>query len=223
MKTPNTQLIQDDVLSRFDGVRAGAWSCRRIAGTLTWSSTPTPKRQVRVLRERRRPVPNQHVAGRRDRRVHPRRLPAVGGACPVAGEKPFRPRPRRHLAARLRTPPCKGGDLRVAHRDLSFGRTFHTEVAPTPPPPPPSIDIDLVPVTASSNPQVIGLLQERINQTFYKDGEGLTIESPPRYGNGTASAVKKWLVPLTGDTDPDVQARQESQLQTVERVGGSLA
>ena len=37
MKTPNTQHIVDDVLERFPGTSVGAWDCRRISGTLTWS------------------------------------------------------------------------------------------------------------------------------------------------------------------------------------------
>ena len=37
MKTPHVQAIVDDVEERFDGIRVGAWNCRRIAGLTTWS------------------------------------------------------------------------------------------------------------------------------------------------------------------------------------------
>lgn len=78
---------------------------------------------------------------------------------------------------------------------------------PVPTPTPPTMeDVVIAPITPSSHPQMIGLLQEQINQTFYQGGGGLTLESPPRWGNGTSSAVKKWLVPLTNDPNPEVKA-----------------
>lgn len=87
-----------------------------------------------------------------------------------------------------------------------------------PPPPyvPPPIPIPLppeelivpVPITKESHPQVIGMLQDYINQAYYipRGEAGLTITSPPAYGSGTEAAVRKWLVPQTGDTDPEVVA-----------------
>lgn len=62
-----------------------------------------------------------------------------------------------------------------------------------------------LPITKQSHQQEIGLLQDLINDAYYPPGEpGLKTDGI--YGTGTAAAVRKWLLPYTGDSDKAVKA-----------------
>lgn len=106
------------------------------------------------------------------------------------------------------------GLTRVAARDLTLSKIQQAVlgVAPIPPPvpvPPPIMGFNMSwAETPKATPQEIGQLQDLINETYYipKGQAGLTVEQPPRWGTGTSAAVRKWLVPKTGDTDPKVLA-----------------
>lgn len=219
MKTPNTQAIQDGVVAEFgDRVRVGAWLCRRIAGTLTWSQHAYT--EVRIGGP-------DYQGNAVD--IFPDN-PAIGDQVEAFLWDTYGDmlrlvlwRVKNHFdhlhpepwPIGILTPPCRGGDLYVKYKDGEVGRSFGSVPAPPPvpePPPvplPPSIMEDvLLPLTPKSSPQDIGRLQDLINETYYypKGEPGLTITTPPKWGNGTSSAVVKWLVPKTADTNAEVLA-----------------
>jgi len=101
------------------------------------------------------------------------------------------------------------GQTRVgaATMTLSKIRTIVGTEVPAPTPPPSKPGEIVLPLLY--NPKVrsedVALLQDMINEAYYPAGKpGLTIDG--HYGNGTAAAVKKWLVPQTGDTNTEVLA-----------------
>lgn len=131
MKTPNVEAIVEAVQDEFGPrVSVGAWACRRIAGTLTWSQhswTENPKTGV------------IYAGNAAD--IFPDNM-AVGDQVEAFIRENFH-RTVAHLLWRVKdhfdhvhvdtwpqgygTPPCKGGSLRVKYEDGSIGRTFYRE------------------------------------------------------------------------------------------------
>jgi hypothetical protein len=63
----------------------------------------------------------------------------------------------------------------------------------------------MLPITATSSQQDIGRLQDLINETYYTPFGNAGLTKDGVYGNGTAAAVRKWLVRYTGDTRQEVR------------------
>ena len=131
MKTPNVQHIVDDVLDRFPGTSVGAWACRRIAGTLTWSQ--------HSWTDGRWEGNAADVFAWRNGRPNMSLLDAVYGYLESAY-----PMTTAHTLWRVKNhydhvhfdtwpqgfgkPPCQGGSLIVVNRDGSFSKHFHYSI-----------------------------------------------------------------------------------------------
>lgn len=128
MKTPNVQTIQDDVLARFPGSRAGQWACRRIAGLTTWS-------QHAYTEER-----HGYFGNASD--IFPKNMSQGDAiAAYIRGQlhvKAVLWRVKNHFdhvhydtwPTGIGLPPCKGGALRVEFENGKIGRTFQEEDLP---------------------------------------------------------------------------------------------
>jgi hypothetical protein len=199
--TPNVQTILDGVVAEFPQVRHGAWACRRIAGTITWSQHSW-ENAVDIFVS---PILGDQVYSfiREEYAEHVKViLWRVKNHFDHVHVDPW--------PTGIATPPCKGGGLLVKHKDGKVGRIFTDDIPhapPVPPPPPPDpvpSEEAMLPITKDSSQQDIGRLQDLINETYYAPfGQpGLTLDGI--YGNGTAAAVRKWLLRYTNDTRPEV-------------------
>lgn len=160
MKTPNTQHILDDVLDRFPGTTAGQWSCRRISGTLTWSQHA----YTDEVGGRKYEGNAADVFAWRNGRPNMSLLDAVYGYLESAY-----PKTTAHTLWRVKNhwdhvhfdtwpqgaglPPCKGGNLRVLHRDLSQGRHFTYSIE------------DDMPLNAEDKAWISGEIARQLKQT----------------------------------------------------------
>lgn len=176
MKTPHVQTIQDDVLARFPGSRAGQWLCRRIAGLTTWSQHsytegeylgnaadifPISMAQGDAIAAYIRTLPNVKVVLWRVKNhfthIHYDTWPTGIGL-----------------------PPCKGGALRVRHKDGTIGRTFK----PTSPPP----NIDEMVLKEGDKGDAVKVFQKSLN----KWGGGGPVVVDGIYGPTTTAAVTSY-------------------------------
>lgn len=188
--TPNCQTVADWIIVNEPRVTdIQPFNCRRIAGTLTWS---------------------QHAYGD-GRTQFGNGLDVMG---PVAVLDDLVPRIRAefepwiaHLLWRVKghgpnfppvhfhvdlwpqgygTPVCKGGSLRVRHRDGRIGTVFTDDI--------PKPEVDMFPIEPTSPREVVRLLQDRLNRTY---GAGLVEDGV--YGDTTTAAVRLFLGKMTGD------------------------
>lgn len=197
VKTPHVQAIVDDLEGRFDGIRVGAWKCRRIAGRLDWSQHaytegeyegnaadifPWSMGQGDEIAAYIRTLPNVKVVLWRVKNhydhVHFDTWPTGVG-----------------------TPPCKGGKLRVEHEDGRIGRTFKEEDLPL-------NDDDKAWISAEIHGQLVSVLggdRELMRK--------IDPAEPDHYGNrGVINSV--WRTTL----DPPGPAVQEKTLDALRRI-----
>lgn len=144
-KTPNAQHIQDDLLARFPQLRAGAWDCRRIAGSLTWSQHAYTEVRPGADYEGNAvdvfgPVSILDQAVEYLKAAYPTVIAHL--LWRVKDHGPQYPPVHFHFDTWPQgtgTPPCKGGPLRVKHRDGKLGTHFTDDFYTIPPPVPPPI------------------------------------------------------------------------------------
>ena len=141
MKTPNVQHIVDDLLARFPGLTVGAWNCRRISGTLTWSQhayTEGTKFQGNAA-DVFGPVFLLDQAHAYLQATYPYPFVIAHLLWRVKDHGPQYPPVHLHFDTWPQgtgTPPCRSGSLRVKHRDGKLGTHFTDDLASVPTPPP---------------------------------------------------------------------------------------
>ena len=129
MKTPETQQIVDAVVDEFGSrVRVGAWNCRPIAGTLIWSQhayTENPETGVIYEGNAADIFPTNLLVGDQVHGFIQRNYPDTVAHLLWRVKNHFDHVHVDTWPQGYGTPPCRGGSLRVQHRDGSIGRTFY--------------------------------------------------------------------------------------------------
>lgn len=181
MKTPNTQRIVDAVQEEFGSrVRVGAWLCRRIAGTFTWSQHAYTEEEYGYLGNAADVFPDTQATGDR--------VAAFIRSEYAEIVKVVLWRVRDHFdhvhydtwPTGIGTPPCKGGALRVRHKDGTIGRTFK----PASPPP----NIDEMVLKEGDKGDAVKVFQKSLN----KWGGGGPVVVDGIYGPTTTAAVTSY-------------------------------
>ena len=207
MKTPNTQTIVDAVLAEFPQVRVGAWACRHIAGTLTWSQHSWTE--------------GNYEGNAADFFAPTIILDQVAGFI-----RREYPELVAHLLWRVKNhfdhvhldtwpqgymlPPCKGGELRVKHKDGTVGRTFNVKPPPPHIPPPPIGDYEMTAAEFASR-----LSQEQVKAICNQKGIGGVWVISPTSSDRT-TITNYYLSILGTPTNPDwVAFFQEVQTEAL--------
>lgn len=188
MKTPRVQGLVDDVIDRYKVVTVGAWSCRYILGTFTWSQhSYTEGEYEGNAADFFGPIPILDSVA-----WYLRQQPNV---------KAVLWRVKNHFdhvhldtwPTGIGTPPCKGGPLRVKHKDGTIGRTFNVE----PYVPPPIGDYDMTATEFASK-----LSQEQVKAICNKKGQGgVWVISP---GSSDRTTITNYYLSILGTpTNPD--------------------
>lgn len=214
MKTPATQLIVDAVEAEFGSkVRTGAWLCRRIAGTLTWSQHSWTEADKGYAGNAADIFPDTMAIGDAVFTFIVSNFPAEVKTILWRVKNHFDHVHVDTWPTGIATPPCVGGGLLVKHRDGRVAGTFGAQApAPVPPPPPipvpiPPIMEDIVPpITPDSPPEAIRFIQLLINDVF---GQGMKANGI--WGEGMEKVVINRLLDYTSadeapKPDPEIVA-----------------
>lgn len=177
--TPNCQTIATWIWERYPTARIQTTNCRKIAGSLTWSQHSWANAldiflPVKVLDE-----------------LYPLLIAEFG---PHIAHILWRVKDHFdhiHLdpwPQGYSKPPCAGGSLRVKHKDGRIGTQFTDDIDPIEP------EVPMFPIEATSPPEDIRLLQDRLNRVY---SSGLVEDGV--YGPTTEAAVRLFLGKMTGD------------------------